>query len=305
MLKAIRDGELKIGPITIDCAVLDNEGTPLRVLSTRGVTRALGGRKTGTEPGAPKLPPVLASKAINPLISGDLMARLNSPHEYVPTHGGRSAFGYDGALLPEICDVIAMAKDQGRLRSNQLHYAAMAQILLRGIAVVGIYGLIDEATGYQDIRDRVALREILEQWLGKELARWEKTFQNDFYEELFRLKWQSSPGPKGRKPGVVAHWTKDIVYDRLTPGLLKELERLSKDEETGQRKGKLFQWLSKQYGYIKLTEHLSNVTFLMKASPNWTTFYRLLQRSAPKQGNNFELALTYKGDKDFATETTT
>jgi P63C domain len=241
----------------------------------------------------------LASNAIKSFISEDLMARVNSPLEYTPTHGGRSALGYDGALLPEICDVIVSAKDQGALRSSQVHYAEMAQILLKGIAVIGIYGLIDEATGYQDIRDRVALQAILEEWLGKELARWAKTFQDDFYSELFRLKWQTSPGPKGRKPGVVAHWTKDIIYDRLTPGLLRELERLARDEETGKRRGRLFQWLSQQHGYVKLTEHLSNVTFLMKASPNWTTFYRLLQRSAPKQGSNLALPLTYKGNEDF------
>ena len=29
--------------------------------------------------------------------------------------------------------------------------------------------------------------------------------------------------------------------------------------------------------------------FLMKAAPNWTTFYRLLQRAKPKQGTTLEL----------------
>ena len=289
MYKAIKSGPLKIGSIEIDSAVLDNPGTPLRVLSTRGVTRAIGGKKTGTVVGAPKLPPFLASNAIKPFISDELMARLNSPVEYAPLRGGRSAFGYDGELLVEICKVVIAAKDAGALRSNQLKDAAVAQTLIQGIAVIGIISLIDEATGYQDIRDRVALQAILDQFLRKEWAKWAKRFPDEFYQNLFALRgWQYSP-LSTKRPGVIAHWTNDIVYERLAPGVLDELKKRNPPNEHGHRPHKHHQWLTEDVGHPALREHLSNVIFLMKAAPNWATFYRLLQRAKPKQGTTLEL----------------
>jgi hypothetical protein len=289
MYKAIKDGPLKIGSIEIDAAVLDNPGTPMRVLSTRGVTRALGGKRTGTVVGAPKLPPFLASNAIKPFISDDLMARLNSPVEYAPRHGGRTAFGYDGALLAEICKVVITAKDAGTLRANQVKYAAIAQSLLQGVAVIGIYSLIDEATGYQDIRDRVALQAILDQFLRKEWAKWAKRFPDEFYELLFGLRgWQYRP-LNVKRPGVIGHWTNDLVYDRLAPGVLTELRKRNPPTESGKRRRKHHQWLTEDVGHPALREHLSNVITLMKAAPNWATFYRLLQRAKPKLGDMPEL----------------
>ena len=289
MYKAIKAGPLKLGSIAIDAAVLDNPGTPIRVLSTRGVTRAIGGRKTGTVVGAPKLPPFLASNAIKPFISDELMARLNSPVEYVPMRGGRSAFGYDGELLVEICKVVIAAKEAGALRSNQIKYAAVAQTLLQSVAVIGIISLIDEATGYQDIRDRLALQAILDQFLRKEWAKWAKRFPDEFYQNLLALRgWQYSP-LSTKRPGVIAHWTNDIVYERLAPGVLEELRKRNPPNERGHRPHKHHQWLTEDVGHPALREHLSNVVFLMKAAPNWTTFYRLLQRAKPKQGTTLEL----------------
>jgi hypothetical protein len=49
------------------------------------------------------------------------------------------------------------------------------QILVQGFAQVGIVALVDEATGYQAIRDRQALQEILDRFLRKELAAWANT----------------------------------------------------------------------------------------------------------------------------------
>lgn len=47
--------------------------------------------------------------------------------------------------------------------------------------------------------------------------------------------------------------------------------------------------LSKDYGYLKLTEHLSNLTVLMKAASSWAVFHRMLQRSLPRYGDTIEL----------------
>jgi hypothetical protein len=61
-------------------------------------------------------------------------------------------------------------------------------IVMRGLARVGIVALIDEATGYQEVRDRKALQSILNSilnaFLRKELAAWALRFPKEFYEQV-------------------------------------------------------------------------------------------------------------------------
>jgi hypothetical protein len=56
--------------------------------------------------------------------------------------------------------------------------------LLRAFARVGIVALVDEATGFQDIRARDDLHKILEAYIAKELLPWTKRFPNEFYKEI-------------------------------------------------------------------------------------------------------------------------
>jgi hypothetical protein len=76
----------------------------------------------------------LAAASLKPFISDDLAVRLISPLQYRPKHGGRTAFGYDAMLLPEICEVILDANKVGALKANQAHLAEVAEVLIRGFA---------------------------------------------------------------------------------------------------------------------------------------------------------------------------
>ena len=77
----------------------------------------------------------------------------------------------------------------GFLRTSQeRRYGDAALMLTRAFARVGIIALVDEATGYQEIRDRLALQQILDAYIGMELAKWVSTFPQDFYQQIFRLK---------------------------------------------------------------------------------------------------------------------
>lgn len=90
-----------------------------------------------------------------------------------------------------------------------------------------------------------------------------------------------------KRPGVVGHWTNDIVYARLAPGVLTKLREKTPKDHKGRRRHKFFQWLTDDYGHPALKQHLSNVIFLMKAYTKWDQFYRALQRAAPKYGDRF------------------
>ena len=97
---------------------------------------------------------------------------------------------------------------------------------MRALAHVGIIALVDEATGYQDVRARNALNEILEQFIADELRRWTKLFPDEFYRQMFRLRgWEWKVQSIKQRPGVVGNYTNDLVYQRLAPGVLDELRR--------------------------------------------------------------------------------
>lgn len=202
--------------------------------------------------------------------------------------------GYQATALPKICEVMLQARDAQALHVTQIPLAKKAEILMRGLAHVGIIALVDEATGFQEIRDRLALQAILDKYLTDEWAKWTKTFPDEFYIELFRLKNTPYPPPgkhKNWRPSYVGHWTNYVVYHRLAPGVLKELRRLNPRTEKGHRKRTFHQYLTRDVGHPALREHLSNVIFLMKGCRNWEDFKRRLESASPKQGDTIPLPL--------------
>ncbi|MCL4234413.1 MAG: hypothetical protein KJ042_07835, partial [Deltaproteobacteria bacterium] len=113
----------------------------------------------------------------------------------------------------------------------------------------------------------------------------------EFYKQLFRLRGIPYPPTTKNKPGYIGHWTNDIVYNRLTPGLLKKLRELNPRTEMGHRARKHHQYFTEDYGVPELKEHIASVIFLMKSCVSWDDFKRRLERSAPKQGDQIRLPL--------------
>jgi hypothetical protein len=159
-----------------------------------------------------------------------------------------------------------------------MHVARQAELLVRGLARVGIIARVDEATGYQEVRAKTALVEILEAFIATELQPWVSTFPDDFYAELFRLRGLEYPRATVRRPQYFGHLTNDIVYKRLAPGVLAELKNVTPRDDHGRRKHKYFQRLTTNVGYPKLREHLGSVVTIMKLSANWQDFMGKLDR---------------------------
>jgi hypothetical protein len=282
--KATHEGDLTLGNYTIHCAVLEDGQ---RVLTQSDLMRALGRARQAKGrqyyDGDVNMPAFLTAKNLKPFIDKDLEV-TSSQIEFRPLKGAK-AFGYPAELLPKVCEVFLRARDQGDvLTHNQIHIARQADVLMRALAHVGIAALVDEATGYQEVRDRLALQKILDAFISKELAKWAKRFPDEFYREIFRLKNWPWKGMKVNRPGVVAHYTNDVVYERLAPGVLKELKRINPPDERGQRKHKHHQWLTPDVGHPKLRDHLNGVLALMRASNTWKDFKKLLDRALPRHG---------------------
>src|SRR5439155_16246024 len=112
------------------------------------------------------------------------------------------------------------------------------------LAHVGIIALVDEATGYQEVRTKDALAKILEAFIDKELQPWIRTFPADFYRELFRLRGLDYESENVKRPQYFGILTNNIVYERLAPGVLDELRVVTPKDEKGRRRHKFFQRLT-------------------------------------------------------------
>jgi P63C domain len=152
------------------------------------------------------------------------------------TKRGALARGIRAETIPKICEVWLDADEEAHRGARQKRMAANAKVLMRALAHTGIIALVDEATGYQDVRAKDALAKIFTEFLANERQKWTSTFPLDFYKEIYRLRgWKFEPW-NTKRPSVVASWTDDLVYDRLAPGLTDELRLKNPIAVTGRRR---------------------------------------------------------------------
>ena len=279
------DRPLIINGIEIDCYVLEDE---TRVLSQSGLFRSIGitkggqrsGPRSDLESAGAEMPRFAAQKWLSPFISNKLIAVLKNPILFNPP-AGRMAYGYPATALGDICNAIFEAHQQGATTTRQAPIVERAMILIRGLVTVGVIALVDEATGYQEIREQNALATILEKFIDQELQPWTMTFPYEFYRQIFRLRgW---PGPDGvKRPSVIGKYTNDIVYERIAPGVLEELKSRNPTQPSGGRQHKHHQWFTPDHGHPRLREHLTAAIALMRASTNWDDFQRNLNRGLPR-----------------------
>jgi hypothetical protein len=291
---ATHEGALTFGNTEVACAVVEHNGEVQRVLTQSGFMRALGRARQAKGrqyyKGDVNLPAFLTAQNLKPFISSDLEV-TSSQIEFLTTNGTR-AFGYSADLLPKVCSVFIHAERKRVLKPNQHHIADQAHIIQEALAHVGIAGLVDEATGYQEVRDKRALQAILAKYLGDKLGVYAKRFPDEFYENIYRLKGWIWKGRGVNPPQIVAHYTKDIVYHRLTPGLLDELEKRN-PIEGGRRKNPHTRLLSDDVGIPALTQHLHTVMAFQRAAiergGDWDTFMGLMDAALPRQSDTMRI----------------
>ena len=259
---------LVIGGIQIPCYVLD-DGT--RVFSQRGMFDALVVRSRGRE-----MERLIQGGNLAASLNAESLQSLRNPIRF---RRGRMAYGYPVELFIDVCNAILGARDAGTLPDYYLPAAVRAEIFVRSVAKVGIVALVDEVTGYQEVRQKEALQALLDAYLRKELAAWAKRFPDDFYREMFRLRGWDWKGP-GNSTYAVAHYTRDLVYARLAPALVGELERRNPRVDN-RRKVKHHQWLTEDIGHPALAQHLHAVIALMRASDTWNDFSRSMNKALP------------------------
>ena len=288
--EATHEGDLKVAGFDLPVAVL-SDGT--RLMISRAFMTALGRPWKGSYKRA-GLPNFIDAKNLAPFINDDLYKALE-PIEFINKRG-QKVLGYRAELLQMVCDVYLDArKALNVLTPAQERVAEQAEILIRGFARVGIIALVDEATGYQRDRATDALARILEKFIAKELQPWVKTFPDEFYQELFRLRKLEFPREKVKRPQYFGHLTNDIIYKRLAPGILEELKNSAPKAPSGRRRGTLQQKLTPDVGHPKLREHLASVTTIMALSDDYEDFKRKLNKRHPRYAEN--MAFDFDNDE--------
>lgn len=293
---------LDLAGTKLPCAVISGPNGIQRVLTEHGITRAILGSRSGaskrlkqraaSEDGA-LLPLFVAPKRLEPFISNELLDGPLKPIDYVD--GKRIVRGYDASVLVAVCDVWLRAREDGALQKQQLAKAQQAEMLTRALAQTGIVALIDEVTGYEKVRPQNALQAYLEMVVRKDLAAWAKRFPDEFYENIYRLKGWKWPGMNKNRYSVVAHYTNDLVYSRLGPGILDELRAKSPKSVKGHRTNRLHQWLTEDIGHPMLAQHLHAILMFQRLAiangHSWKRFLLSVDQVLPKRGSTMELPL--------------
>jgi hypothetical protein len=293
------EGVLDLGGMKLPCAVIQGPKGIQRVLTENGITYAILGTRSGASKrlkkaaseGGALLPLFVAPGQLTPFIDQELEDGPLTPIDYV-VDGERVIRGYDAAILPAVCNIWLRAREAGALQSQQLPKAQKAEILMRALAETGIVALIDEVTGYEKIRPANALQAYIELVIRKELAAWAKKFPDEFYENIYKLKGWVWPGMQKNRFSVVAHYTRDLVYERIGPGVLAELERKSPKNEKGQRANRLHQWLTDDIGDPMLAQHMHALLMFQRLAIangyGWNRFVGMVNQVLPKRGSNLE-----------------
>lgn len=276
--------------IEIDCYVTNDTK---RLLSLRGTARAMN-LKGG---GSGGLLRNLKSIWIQPYLSDQLKSWINgaSSDEIDRISGikGPAFIPFEANLFVDVCKAYVQANNDGILSDLQSATANRLLGIMSAFAKVGIVAIVDEITGFQEVRKKDALRELLDMYLVKEYAIWAKKFPDEFFKEIFRLKEWNYDASTVRRPGVVGRYINDIVYERLAPNILDELKNLNPSNEKGYRRVRHHQFLSNDIGHPALSQHIYALMGLMRSSRDWDSFYMSLQRAYPKKNEQMLLDFEY------------
>jgi hypothetical protein len=294
--QAAYEGSFDLAGLELACAVLEDE---TRIITQAAFLRSLGRARspkagTGVLSTKEDVPFFLQAEILQPFVDEELL-EVTRAVEYRTRAGGR-AIGYNARALKRVAETYLRFRDDcletsGRVPARYEKMVKAADLLIRGLAEVGVIALVDEATGFQDVRQRLALQKILDEYLRDELAAWAKRFPDEFYKEIFRLRGWEWRGRKVNPPQVVAKYTTDLVYDRLAPGITDELQSRMPKTASGNKKGRLHQLFTDDVGHPALAQHLHTVVSFMRASNTWDDFKLLLDRALPKKGSTLQLPL--------------
>lgn len=264
----------------VDCYVLDDE-QKTAVISQRGMGQALGLEGSGAA-----LQRFLATKAMTDVVGSEIREKLENPIKFQWGTGGADSpppsvvYGFDAALLIDLCNVIIEANSSGKLRRPRV--ADQARIILTASAKSGIKGLVYALAGYSPTADEVI--NAFKLYVLEEAKKYEPEFPNELYMQWYRL--YDLAEPESGRPWTFKHLTLNHVYYPLAKSHGKILELLRANKaQGGDRRKKLFQFLN-DIGTRALRMHLGRILEMAESSRERHDYERKI---AERFGGQLEL----------------
>ena len=255
-----------MGEDPVDCYVLDDGR---RVLSLRAIMIAI------TNVDAGNLGDYLGVRALKPFIDKDkILGEL--PEFHIPGTQLRGK-GVTSDQFEEICRAYVQALHEGQaLTERQREIATKCAVITSGLTRLGLDALIDEATGYQYIRDEDALQVKLRAFIAEELRAWEKTFPDDLWEEFGRLtNWQ---GALHNRPKYWGKLVIELIYDTLDPDVATYLR-----ENRPPPNIRWHQQLTDNYGVQQLVSRCYEIIGLAKSCQTMSELRKKVEHHYGKQ----------------------
>lgn len=292
ILKATHEGVMNINGAELEVAVLE-DGT--RIITQSAVFKALD-RPVRGNARVINIPVFMDAQNLQAYISEDLRAVINK----IVYKGlnGKKQEGFDATILPLVSDLYLRAREDGAIKlRQQLETAQKAEILVRSLAKLGITALVDEATGYQYDRERFELQKILNAYISDEIVKWQITFTDDFYKQVYRL-WKLPFIPKyiKNKPSFIGSLTTKYIYEQMPDGVLDRIREKTGKTKGGHWKYKWHQNLTPEIGREHLKKQIIEVTLLMEMSKDKAQFENFFKA---KYNKSAQLELDFEEDENY------
>jgi hypothetical protein len=273
--KATHSGIINIAGKEIACDVLEDGRRVLRqstFLNAMGKARAGGGaskRENDT-----KIPIFVSANNLTPYLTQEILDR-GVPITY-KSKDGKKLNGYGADVLPLACKVYCDADEAMILQERQKPIAKVCRLILQGLALLGITGLVDEATGFQHVRDKDELQKLLDKFIDKELQPWTKKFPLEFFNHIKRIYGLEE---LKRAPAFAGHLINRYIYNEISPEILDELKKKNPVLESGKRKHYHHQLLTLDMGCPALEKQIIKINTLMSLSESKDDFDKYFEKS--------------------------
>jgi len=280
--RAVSTGAIRFGEAEVDCYNLDDGR---RVISQRGVVRALssGGPGGGRDRGD-----LLRYLERLPTESSAILAAPSAEVAFV-LPSGTVAHGRDAEWFIDLCNAYLDAAIAGSLHPKQRHIAAQARVIVAACSKVGIAALIDEATGFQYVREHGILGDIFARALRDKPAQWARAWQDDVIDALCRTFRIQRLGKEFPAPlmGVVGKLYRTLlgadVYDELR-----------RRNPPGEDRDIHTQWMSDEV-LAAMRDHMGVIRAFAMVCDSKLQFWERLERYAGGGRGQVELFLPQVG----------
>jgi len=197
-------------------------------------------------------------------------------------HGGTAQWVPE-TVLTDVIRAGMVAHSQGKLTKQQEHIGRRCVEIGTALIGVALVALIDEATGYQHVREPDALQDLYGRLIRETEATWERRFHPEYYRALCGLFGFQYGNRHRPLPSIIGRITETYVYHAVFP---KEIVDEIKRRKTS---GKLHQWLTAEGGLKLLDRQVTEVTAIARSSIDYRDFEARCSQAFYKPGQQLSM----------------